>query len=341
MEKKYYYSIDAFKFLFMLVVCLCHMKGAIGYIQNEDPAADFFFILSGALLYKSFLSHPHTGVLDYTLNKYKRFFTEWCIALVLTYLMYHWNVPFTEGVQGVVNYSFRFLSELLLLQDTGIFPRGENPPGWYLSVLLWGGALVYAALQISKRVSIKLIFPSVVVLFYAYTFHADMNARIADWQFCGPLYLPFARGIAAMCMGVLLSHFYQCKRQEIASQRLTLINITSILSALLMLVVFLYPVRYEVYSLIFLPLIILGCYTERSSFNRIFSQPIWKRAGSITFEMLIVHMLVRGVILHFEWYQYIHRGILAIIYIAMIVVAAVALKKAGTYINNSIASQAS
>lgn len=331
-DNRYFYSIDLFKFLFMLVVCLCHMKGSIHYVQTEDTAADFFFILSGLLLYKSFLLHPTIGAVDFTLKKYRRFFPEWLLVLVLTYLMFHLKDFFTGGVQGMLNYSLRFLSELLLLQDTGVFPRGENPPGWYLSVLLWGGAVIYSFLQVSRKISVKIIFPLIVLLFYSYTFHTDMHAPIADWTASDLVYQPFLRGIADMCLGVLFCQFCLSQKHLLTQKYLMAVNAASILSVLLMVVIFLSPVRYEVYALLFIPAILLGCFVENSLYNRYFNLPLFRKAGSITFEMLIVHWLVRGVILHFEWNLYVGDALLACIYLSMVIAGAILLKKSRTIV---------
>ena len=339
MGSNYYYSIDLFKFLFMLVVCLFHMKGSVNFIQRGDTTADFFFILSGLLLYKSFLSHPNEGVINFTLKKYKRFFSEWCISLIIIYLMFHLKDFVSGGFHGIFNYSLCFLSELLLLQDIGIFPRGENPPGWYLSVLLWGGAIIYSSLQLSKKISIKLLFPLIVLLFYSYTFKTDIHAPIADWSASAVFYQPFLRGIVDMSLGVLLFQFYQSQKEHLEQKYLGIVNVASIMSVLCMLIIFLNPVSYEVYALLFLPSIILGCLIGNSIFNRFLNHSLFKKAGSITFEMLIVHMIVRGVMLHFELNQYVSEGILAIIYLTMVILGAILLKTTGALISRNVCTK--
>ena len=59
-------SIEAFRFLFMLMVCVWHYK-SVACIAHGYMAVEFFFILSGLLMYFSVSKPNALGVFDYTL----------------------------------------------------------------------------------------------------------------------------------------------------------------------------------------------------------------------------------------------------------------------------------
>lgn len=54
---------------------------------------------------------------------------------------------------------------------------------WYVSVLLWGGAFVYALLRYNKKLAVSVILPMVVVVGYTYIFllTTTLKFAISSW----------------------------------------------------------------------------------------------------------------------------------------------------------------
>lgn len=88
-------SIEAFRFLFMLMVCVWHYKN-VAYIAHGYMAVEFFFILSGLLMYFSVSKPNALGVFDYTLRKMKRFAPD-CLFLMAFVYLRHMIVPALFG----------------------------------------------------------------------------------------------------------------------------------------------------------------------------------------------------------------------------------------------------
>lgn len=65
--------IEAFRFIFICIICLWHCRELAPWLNHGYLAVEFYFILSGFLIYNSFKRHPQIGVQDYTLRKIKRF----------------------------------------------------------------------------------------------------------------------------------------------------------------------------------------------------------------------------------------------------------------------------
>ena len=65
-------SIEAFRFLFKLQVCIWHYK-MTNVFAHGYMAVEFFFILSGVLMFFSANKENALGTFDYTIKKVKTF----------------------------------------------------------------------------------------------------------------------------------------------------------------------------------------------------------------------------------------------------------------------------
>lgn len=50
--------IEFYRFLFMCVICLWHFRGIVPTFHSGYLPVEFFFILSGYLLYNTVIKHP-------------------------------------------------------------------------------------------------------------------------------------------------------------------------------------------------------------------------------------------------------------------------------------------
>ena len=132
-------SIEAFRFLFMLMVCVWHYK-SVACIAHGYMAVEFFFILSGLLMYFSVSKPNALGVFDYTLRKMKRFAPD-CLFLMAFVYLRHMIVPALLGRRSFdFSWTLQALPESLFLQNTGIYlGGGEFPNVVYECSLVWWG----------------------------------------------------------------------------------------------------------------------------------------------------------------------------------------------------------
>ena len=66
-------SVEAMRFIFMLIICLWHYQGPSGIFSHGYLGVEFFFILSGILIYQSVSKPSPIKPLDYTTKKSKDF----------------------------------------------------------------------------------------------------------------------------------------------------------------------------------------------------------------------------------------------------------------------------
>lgn len=269
-------AIEAMRFLMMLVIVLWH--SAFRFVQTGYLPVDFFFILSGYFIYRSYQKH-NDNVCTFTIRKIHRFYPEYVIALLLALVIHKKYFLQSSDIEVLFGKLLNIIPELFFLQDIGPYPGGLNGMSWYLSVLLVGGAILYAMLRNCGNWW-KVILPIVCLGVYTYCYQ---HGQLEQWGRVNGFYLPLWRGFAGMGLGIILANQYNHIMQII--NRIFL-NVASIFSLILFFAI-LFTKHLDNYTLICSVFIILGCLDERCLLYKAFKHRIWGVGGSISFTMLV------------------------------------------------------
>lgn len=283
-------SIEAFRFIFMLMICIWHYQGT-KVLAHGYMAVEFFFILSGVLMFFSSNKEYALGTLDYTMKKVKRFAPD-CLLLIAYVNLRHMILPVLLGRKELdVSWLLQALPESLFLQNTGIYTGGVNFPMWYVSVLLFGGAFVYALLRFNKRLALSIILPMIVLVGYTYIFSMDKRGRIDGFDLHGGIYTPMLRGVCGISLGVVLGYIFVLKKQYILCVKTWVIDALGMISLCLFLIFAIFPTSqsYDRYLLIVVPFLLLACFMESSLFNKLFSSSCFSILGGYSWQMLVYH----------------------------------------------------
>ncbi len=167
-------------------------------------AVDFFFIVSGFLLFKKAEKSKGTlSALGYTIERIKKIYPPYILAFIVTFIVImavsdtaleYWKAD------GIVN---AFL-EASLLQGVFIC-KGPfvNYTAWYISVLIIAGFFIYMILSKYKKVFLFILAPVNILLgfLYLYKFYGSLDVTIATegWTILTPAMI---RGLAGMSLGV-------------------------------------------------------------------------------------------------------------------------------------------
>lgn len=275
-------SIEAFRFVFMLIICIWHYQSTKA-LAHGYMAVEFFFILSGVLMFFSSNKEYALGTLDYTMKKVKRFAPD-CLLLIAYVNLRHMILPVLLGRKELdVSWLLQALPESLFLQNTGIYTGGVNFPMWYVSVLLFGGAFVYALLRFNKRLALSIILPMIVLVGYTYIFSMDKRGRIDSFDLHGCIYTPMLRGVCGISLGVVLGYIFVLKKQYIQCVKTWVIDALGMISLCLFLIFAIFPTSqsYDRYLLIIVPFLLLACFVEKSLFNKLFGNKCWAILGGV------------------------------------------------------------
>lgn len=275
-------SIEAFRFIFMLIICIWHYQSTEA-LAHGYMAVEFFFMLSGVLMFFSANKEEALGTFEYTMKKVKRFAPD-CLLLIVYVNLRHMILPALLGRKELdVSWLLQALPESLFLQNIGIYTGGVNFPMWYVSVLLFGGAFVYALLRFDKRLTVSIILPMIVLVGYTYIFSMDKRGRIDSFDLHGGIYTPMLRGVCGISLGVVLGYIFVLKKQCVLRVKTWVIDALGLISLCLFLVFAIFPTSqsYDRYLLIIVPFLLLVCFVEKSLFNKLFGNKYCAILGGV------------------------------------------------------------
>lgn len=288
------HSISFFRFIFTLVIAFWHFAMlSKEWLKSGYIVVEFFFILSGFLLYQS--SHKPIGTIEYTKNKLSKF---WFKAAVITII-----ISLTSGsiaFNNLNNFLQYTAKVLLLMVDVVPFDKNiqlGNGPIWYLTVLIWGGTFIYAIIKTYPKKQ-KLILA--IICFVCYTIVLNHSYDLNDvWAYP----LPLLRGLAGISLGCILNYIvneHVNEHSNIIGK--TLIDITGILGFIISTILLFITDVHGILPVICYSFIIIACFKQNSAISKMLNRPIFSKLASTSFEIFIGHIFVTKIV--FKIMQY-------------------------------------
>lgn len=250
-NKTYSWQIDIYRILLIVGVCLMHFEGQ--YFDSDHRifegmylAVDFFFILSGYLLYRTYQSKKYENAWSFTKPKIIRFFPYSFIMLIC-----FWTAKIAQDILAGIGTHDLLLNivhtvlggtyELLFLHM--FLPAyAFNGPTWYISVLLVVGYVYYYLLCKMRGGGIEI--PILVIGCYMFMHYSYGSLDITSGTTSIFKITPgIIRGAADMGVGILISQ-HQGKIKRIYIKRVILLIISIVC-------IFCFPHSYFDYILIF------------------------------------------------------------------------------------------
>lgn len=287
-QTKKLYSIEAMRFFCMLVICFWHCFRDNQLLSHGNVAVEWFFILSGMLLYGSYTRHKDEGTLDYTFRKFTRFSPEYLLVLVYI-LLRHFILPAVVGKRPLdADTLLNAIPEALMIQDCGFYAGGVNHPLWYVCSLLLGGGIIHSLLRNYREKALSLFLPVIVLLGYTYMFQELERGTMLNIAVKGCIKISLLRGVCGIGLGVIVAHLMS-RKQELLQRRHRLFDVLSVLGFAMFFLLFFAGSRFHQLSLIASSFMLVGCLTKDSTLNKVFSWNIWGVLGALSWEMLIIH----------------------------------------------------
>lgn len=314
-------SIEFFRFLFMAILIAWH--GRFGFFAHGYLVVEFFFILSGYFIYQSFY-RKQKNTLSYVGCRIRRTYLEYSIACLCMFCISILSTYYNGKDASVLNSILKLISELLLLQNIGIFDGGFNYPLWYFSVLIWGGGGLYSLLQYNRKLTVNIILPIFILSFYTYIFGKQKSIEYLEMNI---FYIPMLRGLADMSIGIMMARLFS-HILSIEGRYLKFFNIFALLSFILSIIVITLPETHDKYFLIFIPILLWNSLNEKGLIYKIFNHNIFSALGGITFEMYLLHAAILRLLSHVfsNSVLVINKVLLYIIYLTIIIVISYAFK---------------
>lgn len=216
-------TIEFWRFLFICAICIMHFSnsyfGASPYFSAAYVATEFFFIVSGYLLMKSFYKYRENKISawEYTLSRAVKLYPYYIVSFIAIFvlIMVRENVNITEWIRNLGGSVW----ELFFLQISGLKCfRLFNYPTWYISAMLITGYFMYALLVLVEEKFIKFIMP--LAMLFIYCFFSKDNGNIDVWGGAKILSISDAlmRAFAGMSLGGICYHASNLLNQKNLNQ---------------------------------------------------------------------------------------------------------------------------
>lgn len=314
-------AVEALRFLFMVMICIHHSQ-YIDAMHHGYLAVEFYFILSGVFLYRTFIKDKRPGVLDYFVNRLVRFVPEYAIAFFAytiigyqSFLTAYSNHELTDTIMNTIN-------SLFMLNGSGIFKGGFNTALWFVVVLVIGGSLLYSLLSYNKRLALTLVFPVMVISYYTYLF--SVGDTLERWSIDGGIfYNPLWRGMSGLALGVIFWEIFRRKGVELSKGLVNFVSLTSL--GLIGCMVFTVD-YFDEYILLLVPCVLIGAFTDGSVLDRFFSQKVWVFLGGVSFEMYLLHYATMTLTQFVAVHAGLYMPVKVALYLVLTVLAAILLK---------------
>ena len=104
-----------------MLICLWHTIGDTSFIKHGDLGVEFFFILSGMMLFKSYIKPDSLSTLDFALKKIKRFTPSVLIFLpILMCVQWNW-VPSSLSIDEISRSFSLLVGEIFNIGNAGLW----------------------------------------------------------------------------------------------------------------------------------------------------------------------------------------------------------------------------
>jgi len=206
MNKKVNVVVELYRIFFTVVIVLHHFR----MYSEELPfgggymATDFFFVLSGFLLYHTYQRNQSGKAISYFIRRYLGLMIPVAICNSL-FLVLSFYISGYRLSQNWINY----IKECMLV-EIGLVNSADrfNAPMWYLGVMLTVSIVIWILLDLIKDRNRKLVFSIIsifVLVIYLAVIFRNGDGNIYPQESSLFDFATFLRGMCGMSAGVFLA----------------------------------------------------------------------------------------------------------------------------------------
>ena len=336
--RKFSTGINGLRGICSLIIILFHFElyykfGSHDLFSSGYIAVEFFFVLSGFLVYKSYKEKNKKEVSKAVIDKITKMYPAYLFALLMlisVYVLKWYGLNYIKWFKTEPN-NINFISELLLVQSTGVSKFDYvNGPAWYVSSLIVNTGIIVALLNVFKKYS-KYILGLITVSIYTYYFLNNFSMS-TDYFLFGVLSSALLRGIAGMSLGCLLYMITDKFGSYTKKINLKTYNVIQLLVFFFFLLLMIYRTPSRLNFLIFIPstLLIYLLFSREGILDKIFTLKPLKFLGDISFEIYVFQFPCSNIINC--WFSNLKQPYVTILYLAINLIVAVCFYYSYNYI---------
>ena len=215
-EKNAYFEL--LRFIFAILICLTHWNR--GHFRGAYVGVQFFFVLSGFLLAKSYFDHfdvlkrqnIYQNCLNFLKARISRYYPHFIFSLIVLSVI-------KVVVLKLMTFN-EFLKSLFweatFLQNIGIRASGNliNPPTWFLCAVVICGYVIFFLLQKHQDTYVYIVAPLSVIFMFCY-----FNDCFGSMAAASPIVVfttsGIIQGFACMSLGCISYVLYTYLEQKL------------------------------------------------------------------------------------------------------------------------------
>lgn len=277
------YTSDFFRCFFTIIIVVHHLH--VPGINHGYLGVEFFFMLSGYFLMQIYDKNYSTlSALDYTKRRLKKLYPHYLFSFIMFFIYKYAILCKDLGVDDL----FKSIPEMLLIQKIGIFKGSLNYPSWYLSVLIIGGYFLYYAISKSKDDFVKFFAPMIII--FTYTLLVSDGKCIEDWTTKGFIYMPLLRGLADMCVGIIIYEICKVKNRT-EKKNNGIFYLMEIISFTGILYILIAKNNYDMYAILFIIFLIYSCFNKESIIYKFLNLKVFGNISKYMYPIYLNHAL--------------------------------------------------
>ncbi len=289
-------AVDALKGL-MIILIILHHSQLLPFLHHGYLGVDVFFMIAGFYLMQHY-SRKKGSAVSYTLQRIKGVYLPYLLALVLACILDYKRLISFDGFEGFIETYAPFTAFLTLTEELGfVF---HTPVilvgGWFLSVLIIGGFLLYGLLEFNERLTIRVILPFSILL--GFTFYFSQSATAESFSILGAVSFPLLRGFLEMGTGMLLNAFIR-EQEGLLRRESVWVMLLSIAALVLFGLMVLAEKPLDGFLIIVIPLLLLGVLAPDSRLKKAYDRcptKVLAGLGALSLEAYLIHQPVLHIV---------------------------------------------
>lgn len=322
-------AIDAIKGMMIILIILHHSR-LVPTIRHGYLGVDVFFIIAGYFIMHSFIQKRRTAF-NYTIHRIKQVYLPYLFSFGLACILDYKRLTSFQGFDGFIETYAPFSTFLTLTEEAGFF--FHSPViligGWYLSVLVIGGFLLYSLLEFNEKLTTKVLLPFSIILGYTFLFSEKLS--LENFSIVGAISFPLLRGFLDMGMGIMLFAIFREEQERFMRHR-KLISIVSSVAFVLFCALLLVQKPLDCFLLLCAPIFIIGSLLPDTWIQCFYNGPYTKvlpYLGRLSLELYLIHQPVLHIV--HSSFKFLHLPINAAVLIpvdlAAVLISAIVLRR--------------